>query len=213
MAVDFGSSAHTSVGTANAQRGRTKGMAWADQIRTFERLYGRDKLVAAVRAMPARWRPGLNEDHATLGVLDATWYPEEQRNAFFDAITADLGLLQQQTLARAFAKTVMDRSLRGLHRMIFAIMATPERFVKHAQSLWDVHHDTGRLRMKLLSPSSIEAAVLEWPTHHPFACMVNHYACLVTLVAMGCAQMSERRVCNPAVGECVGLYLWRPRKG
>jgi hypothetical protein len=202
MAVDHGSA---------SPPGRTKGMAWADQIRTFERLHGRDKLLAAVRAMPARWRHGLDEGHATLGVLDGSWYLEVQRNAFFDAITADLGTLQQQTLARAFAKAVMERSLRGLHRMIFSIMATPERFVKHAQSLWAVHHDTGRLRMKQLSPTSIEAAVLDWPTHHPFACMINHYACLVTLEAMGCAEMSERRVCNPAAGECVGVYYWRGR--
>jgi len=189
--------------------GRTKGMAWAEQMRVYERLHGRDKLVRAIAAMPERWRKGLNPAHPTMGVLDASWYLEEQRNAFFDALLVDLGLLQQQTLARAMAKAVMDRSLRGLHRMIFAIMATPERFVKHAQSLWDVHHDTGRLRMKLLSPNSMEAAVLEWPTHHPFACMINHYACMATLETMGCKEMTERQVCDPAAGECVGVYYWR----
>ncbi len=195
-----------------ANAGRTKGMAWAEQIRVYERLHGRDQLLASVRAMPDRWRRGLDEHHPALGVLDASWYLEEQRNAFFDAVIGELGPLQQQSLARAMAKAVMDRSLRGLHRMIFAIMATPERFVKHAQSLWDVHHDTGRLRLKTLSPTSLEAVVLDWPTHHLFACMINHYACLVTLEAMGCADMTERRVCAfTERGECSGVYYWRNR--
>ena len=195
-----------------AGTGRTKGMAWADQIRTFERLYGRERLVAAVRAMPDRWRRGLDENHPVLGVLDASWYLETQRNAFYDPLTRDMTQLQQQALARAMAKTVMDRSLRGLHRMIFAIMATPERFVKHAQSLWKVHHDTGRLRLQMLSPTSLEAVVLEWPTHHPFACMINHYACQVTLEEMGCSDMTEHRVCAFAErAECSGVYHWRKR--
>jgi hypothetical protein len=184
-------------------------MGWAEQIRTYERVHGRERLIAAVRAMPARWRQGLDETHHTLGVLDATWYLEEQRNVFYDAILADLTALQRQILARAMAKAVMERSLRGLHRVIFAIMATPERFVKHAQSLWDVHHDTGRLRMKLMSKTSIEAAVLDWPTHNPFPCMINHYSCLMTLEAMGCSDVTERRTCSNGTGECLGVYYWR----
>src|SRR4051812_5936167 len=93
--------------------GRTKGMGWTDQIRSYERMYGRDKLLAAVRTMPERWRHGLTEDHPVLGVLEGSWYPELQRYAFFDAILHDLLPLQQQALARVMAKAVMDRSLRG----------------------------------------------------------------------------------------------------
>src|SRR5262249_18419024 len=137
-------------------------------------------------------------------------YLEEQRNAWYDVIVKDLSLLQRQSLAREFGRAVMDRSIRGVHRVIFNIMATPERFVKNAQAMWDVHHDTGRLRMKLLSRSSIEAAVLDWPSHHDLACMINHYACAVTLEAMGCAGLRERHVCASRGGaECVGSYFWR----
>jgi len=197
-------------GSERAAAGRTKGMGWSDQIRTYERIYGRDKLVAAVREMPERWRRGLAEDHPVLGVLDASWYLEEQRYAFFDAILRDLTALQQQALARTMAKVTMERSIRGLHRMIFAIMATPERFVKHAQAMWNVHHDTGQLRLQMLSPTSLEAVVLDSPVHHPFACMLNHYACVVTLEAMGCKDINERRTCAFAErGECTGVYYWR----
>jgi hypothetical protein len=187
-------------------------MAWAEMVRVYERMYGREKLRAALEAMPPQWREGLDERHKTLGILDASWYLEEQRNAFFAAITRDLALHQKQALSKAFSKAVMDQSLRGLHRMIFAIMATPERFVKHAQSLWNVHHDTGQLRMRLLSPTSMEAAVLDWPAHGTFACMTNHYACMVTLEEMGCRDVTERRVCIAEGGsECSGVYYWRAR--
>jgi hypothetical protein len=197
---------------SNIKPGRTKGMAWAEMVRTFERLYGRDKLLAALATMPKQWREGLDERHPTLGILDASWYFEEQRNAFFAAITRDMPLHQKQALSRAFAKAVMEQSLRGLHRMIFAVMATPERFVKHAQSLWNQHHDSGRLRMRLLSPTSVEAAVLDWPAHGTFACMTNHYSCMVTLEAMGCRDLTERRVCvEEGASECVGVYYWRDR--
>jgi hypothetical protein len=188
----------------------TKGMGWTDQIRCYERSYGREKLVAAVRAMPERWRHGLDENHPVLGVLEGSWYPEVQRYAFFDAILHDLMPLQQQALARVMAKAVMERSLRGLHRVVFAVMATPERFVKHAQSLWNMHHDSGRLELLMLSPSSMEARVLDSPVHHPFACQLNHYACVVTLEAMGCRDVTERRTCEYAArGVCRGQYYWR----
>ena len=109
------------------------------------------------------------------------------------------------------SKAVMERSLRGLHRMVFAIMATPERFVKHAQSLWNMHHDSGRLELRMLSPVSLEASVLDSPVHHPFACMLNHYGCAVTLEAMGCKGLTDRRVCAfTERGVCSGLYYWRP---
>jgi hypothetical protein len=190
--------------------GRTKGMGWTDQIRCYERIYGRDKLLAAVRAMPERWRHGLNEDHPVLGVLEGSWYPELQRYAFFDAILHDLLPLQQQHLAKVMAKEVMDRSLRGLHRMVFAVIATPERFAKHAQSLWSMHHDSGRLEVRMPSPASLEAVVLDSPVHHPFACMLNHYACVVTLEAMGCKDVTERRICAyHERGVCTGMYYWR----
>jgi hypothetical protein len=194
----------------NGKPGRTKGMGWAVMIRSYEATHGRPKLLSALAAMPERWRRGLDERHETLGILDGSWYPEEQRNAFFDGITTGMTLLQQQALARVFAQAVMAHSLRGLHRMIFSIMATPERFVKHAQSLWDVHHDTGKLRMKLLSPTSVEATVAEWPAHRPFPCMINHYACLVTLEARGCSDTTDRRVCiSDGAPDCTGVYYWR----
>lgn len=190
--------------------GRTKGMGWTDQIRSYQQMYGRDKLVGAVRAMPEQWRRGLDESHPVLGVLEGSWYPEVQRYAFFDAILHDLLPLQQQALARVMSKAVMERSLRGLHRMVFAIMATPERFVKHAQSLWNMHHDSGRLQLRMLSPVSLEASVLDSPVHHPFACMLNHYGCAVTLEAMGCKDLTDRRVCTFAErGVCSGFYYWR----
>jgi hypothetical protein len=195
------------------QGGRTKGLAWAEMVRWYERTYGRAKLLAAVAAMPEHFSKGLNLQHETLGILDASWYLEAQRNAYFDATTAGLSLVQQQSMARALAAAVMRRSLRGLHRVIFNVMATPERFIKHAQTLWDVHHDTGKLRMKLLSPTSAEAAVLDWPTHHPFACMLNHYACVVTFEEMGCVDISDRRVCiSEGAPECLGVYYWHTQK-
>jgi hypothetical protein len=187
-------------------------MAWAEMVRVYERLHGRDKLTDALNAMPPQWREGLDPRHPTLGILDASWYLEEQRNAFFAAITRDLPLHQKQALSRTLAKAVMEQSLRGLHRMIFAVMATPERFVKHAQSLWNQHHDSGHLRMRMVARNGVEAAVLDWPAHGVFACMTNHYSCLVTLEAMGCRDLTERRVCMAeGASECVGVYYWRER--
>ena len=193
--------------------GRTKGMAWAVMVRTYERLHGRAALTEAVARMDEGGRKGLDLSHPTLGILDATWYPETQRNGFFDAIAAPLSSYDQKRLARELARAVMDRSLHGLHRTIFAVMASPERFVKYAQTLWDVHHDTGTLRMRLVSETSLEAAVLEWPSHHRFACMLNHYACVVTLEEMGCREMIEYQTCIEAgAPECVGSYFWHGRK-
>jgi hypothetical protein len=190
--------------------GRTKGIAWAEGVRAIEQLYGREKLVEAVAAMPGNWRCGLDVAHETLGILPGSWYPDVQRHAFYDALLVGLSPFQQRQLGRKIADAVMARSLRGVHKVIFALMATPERFVNHAQTLWRQHHDSGTLRMFMLSPNSLEAALVDWPTHHPFACLVNHISCGVTLEAMGCRDVSQKRVCiSDGAAECVGVYYWR----
>jgi hypothetical protein len=33
------------------------------------------------------------------------------------------------------------------------------------------------------------------PVHHPFACMLNQYGGAATLEAMGCKDLTDRRVC------------------
>jgi hypothetical protein len=193
-----------------AAHGRTKGMGWSSMIRWYERQYGRAKLLEVVAQMPERYRRGLDERHETLGVLEATWYAEDARNSFFEVISTGLTPTQQNALARGLTDAVMQRSVRGLHRVIFELMATPERFVKRAQSFWDVHHDTGRLKMKLLSPTSAQAAVVEWPGHHPFGCLCNHWACVHAFAAMGCKEIVQQRVCtSDGAAECTGIYYWR----
>lgn len=190
--------------------GKTKGMAFAGTIRWFEQSFGRDKLLAAVAAIDAEWRERFDERHATLGILEGSWYPEAQRNAFFTAITADAPLLRRQSMARSCSEALMKRSLRGLHRVVFQVMATPERFVQRGQRMWDVHHDAGQLRLKLLSSNSLEAATVDWPGHHQFGCMLNHYSAALILAEMGCADISDRRVCISEGGkECLGVYYWR----
>src|SRR5262245_36561654 len=111
----------------------------------------------AVAAMPENRRGGLDLDHETLGILPGSWYPDVQRHAFYDALLVGLSPFQQRQLGHKIADAVMARSLRGVHKILFAVMATPERFVTHAQTLWRQHHDTGTLRLRMLSPTSLEA--------------------------------------------------------
>jgi hypothetical protein len=66
--------------------------------------------------------------------------------------------------------------------------------------------------MRLTSPTSAEAAVLEWQGHHPFGCMLNHFSCVAAFETMGCIDLSHRRVCvSDGAPECVGVYYWRKR--
>jgi hypothetical protein len=114
-------------------------------------------------------------------------------------------------MARTLAKAVMNGTLRGVYGMLFSIMATPERYARHAPRLWSKFYDDGKVAVTVPTPTTMTAVVTEWKGHHPFLCSVVRFARVAALEAMGRTSVSSEWRCKSEVGgdECVTRLRWR----
>lgn len=98
-----------------------KGSALAEFIRWYEHEHGRDVLAAQVSILPGdmRIRLGLDPAKESLGILASRWYDTDAICALLDAIVADASPEEREQMARHAAHAVMQRTLRGVYRMLF----------------------------------------------------------------------------------------------
>ena len=194
--------------------GRVKGLSIVELAKGIRREYGADALARMVAALPAPFRHGLRADLENLGILAGTWYPIEILNSLYDQLAADLSAAEQHRLAQTIGKEYVDRLLRGIYRFIFESLMTPERYVAHAQRLWDQGCDTGKLELTQVSPQRVDGRILDWPGHHPLGCEVAHHIGVHIYLAMGCRGVKSRYQCKAQSGAdaCTGSYFWSGRR-
>jgi len=125
-------------------------------------------------------------------------------------MTNGLDAAERDRMARGLAKAVMDGTLRGVYGILFNMMATPERYARHAPRLWSKYYDEGKVEVTLPTPSSMIGKVTDWRGHHPFLCAVVRFARVAALEAMGCTNVRSEFRCKSQVGGnvCVTELHW-----
>jgi hypothetical protein len=105
----------------------------------------------------------------------------------------------------------MEGTLRGVYGLLFSIMATPERYARHAPQLWAKYYDSGQVIFRLETPRLMIAEVTGWQSHHPFLCEVVRFARAAALEAMGCKEVRSELRCKLNVGgdACVTTLEWK----
>jgi hypothetical protein len=188
-----------------------RGASFLEGLRWYARVHGEEHLFQMVAAIPSPWRDLVDPERPALGVQPSSWYPSELINAIWDVVTDHLSPSERTTLARDCATAVMNGTLHGVYRVLFNLLATPERFAKNAQRLWDANYDTGTVTMRLTGPSTMLGATTGWRGHHAFACEITHFAGLATLEAMGCRDVRSSLSCLLDNGgrTCEGVFTWR----
>jgi len=104
----------------------------------------------------------------------------------------------------------MNVTLRGVHKTLFSLLATPDRYARHISKLWSVHYDNGEPLIMTLNPGEHHISFVDWRSHHPFICRLNMAAALPIYTAMGCRDVVWRRVhCKSSGGaHCVAIVTW-----
>lgn len=197
---------------APARLGRIKGAAFREFIAYYRTTYGAPELKALVEALPAVHRRELDPNDPVLGVLTSEWYPAELVHALLDEIARGKSEAALRELTSKASVAIMRATLRGLYRMLFEWMATPERYAKYAPKLWAAYYDSGEVAVELL-PDGLTAlsTTRNWRSHHPVICELNCGAGVEIYGAMGCREVTNERAQCVSRGDpyCRFVTRWR----
>ena len=185
---------------------RIKGAAFREFLRWYAPRFP-DRLAAVARDLPD---VRLDPDKDGAGVLASSWYSAASVHATIDALLAGLASRQRAELARGAGRATLERTLTGVYRLLFQIMATPERYARHAQRLWDGYYDTGTITIDV-GPGRAESRIAGWAAHHPFICEMHVHAaaCIYENMRLE-GVVSNRRECVALGGTvCRIETTWR----
>lgn len=192
--------------------GRVKGAALAAFIRWYEQDRGKDELRARIGALPATLalELGLDENEGALGILASRWYDCRAIGVLLDAMVAGVDPPELQRMIDASARAVMQHTLRGVYRMLFDWLATPERYARHSHRLWSSYHDTGAMTVEQIEPTIARCTIAGWSGHHPVMCAMCRASAEVIYTEMGCTGATTVR--HACVGDgapsCVFVTRW-----
>jgi hypothetical protein len=190
--------------------GSIKGAALRPLVEWYVARGERARLLEAVQALPAEWRELIDAADAHLGFLPSRWYPASLAGAILDQLTAGVPRDQLTARARDGARRVMRATLRGVYKLLFDAMMTPERYARHAHLLFSRYYDTGTLEKTVLAPNRHRTAIRDWSGHHPFLCELMVYIGEFVYDAIGCQDLViERTGCvSDGAPECTFLASW-----
>jgi hypothetical protein len=196
-------------------RGRIKGAAFREFVAYYRATYGAELLAAHVRAMPPRLAQDLDAADPALGVLTSQWYEAKVVHALLDEIARDKNEAALRELAIGASSAVMRATLRGLYRVLFEWMATPERYARYAPKLWGSYYDSGEVTVALLPDGMGSTSVVrKWGSHHPLICELNRGAAVQIFTAMGCqgAECERVRCVSRGDADCYFVTRWSDLK-
>ncbi len=171
---------------------------------------GAAELATRVLALPLERRGPLDPYSRSLGILSSSWYDAGVVHALLDVATGGLSDDERHALAMSGSAAVMTATLRGVYRLIFRLMATPERYATHAGKLWASYYDSGAFAVEMTSPNEAICTIDSWTTHHPFICLLNWGAAVQIYRAMGCPNVrTERTACvDDGAPRCSFVTRW-----
>lgn len=191
--------------------GHIKGAAFREFTVWYERTQGSERLRSGITALPESARLHLQPDREALGILAATWYPAKVVHSLLDALLHGVSENERRAMARDAAEAVMRATLRGIYRVLFRMMATPQLWARYGHRLWSMHYDTGELDYELRDATHMISTVRDWWSHHPFICELNCAASYPIFSEMGCADVEAVQEACISRGDehCVYAIQWR----
>ena len=157
--------------------GCIKGAAFREFVVWYEQKVGPEAFESRVSKMPEWMKKDLDVALPALGIRDSIWYPDVTVHRLLDLLTDNMTSGQRHALALQGANHVMDVTLRGIFRIMFGWMATPERYAAYGQRLWSSYYDCGDFQIALTEDGGgAVATIRNWATHHPFICDINRGA-------------------------------------
>lgn len=201
---------------SGGEPGRIKGAAFREFVAFYEQELGRARLLALVERIPSAQRQALDlaADRESLGILSSRWYEAASIHALLDAILAGLDPDHRRESIHRAADAVMQGTLRGVYRVLFEWLATPDRYARFADRLWRSYYDSGDMHVVQETPERAVCTIRAWASHSAQLCDMNAAAAGSIYRAMGCTDVVVARSHCVAQGasECRFVTTWSPAR-
>lgn len=181
-------------------------------LREFLRWYrARSDIAAFIARLPSETRAEFDLNAEGFGVLATQWYPAAKMHAILDAVSADLPPAQQLAMAKEGSRFVLDTTLRGVYRVLFGQLASPDTIVRLVPRVWASYFDNGTRFTEVVSPGRHDGIVENWGAHHPLLCLMQVHATTPMYEATGAKNVaSEQLECvSRGHARCRWSTTWR----
>ncbi len=147
---------------------RIKGAAIREFLVYVRDQMGEDAIVALTSDIPREYEGLIDPRHPSFAVLPSTWYDARFVHAILDASVGGLPPDRQEQLVRDGTLYMMERTLGGPYKQFFLrVFLSPDVYVKHAQKLWNLHFDEGRLSVTRTRDNTLLWEMRAWRGYHP----------------------------------------------
>lgn len=197
--------------TTGRKAGRIKGAAFREFLIWYARKEGQVRLDAHLAACPTELQDQLSAGKPGLNVLASRWYEAHLVHALLDEVARGRNRIELRELATAGSQAVMNATLRGLYRVLFEWMASPDRYARYAGKLWEAYYDSGEFSLTPeASGKGAISIVRNWSSHHPLICELNRGAAIAIYSAMGLEGVTcDRPACvGEGQAECRFITRW-----
>ena len=192
--------------------GNVKGAAIREFLVWYQSARGVDELQKLVERVPAPYSDQLDVGNPSLGILASSWYPADVIHAFLDAIVGDPETADVHRMLREGTHAMMEANLGSIYKRFFVRMIlSPQRYVRYAQSLWNLHFDNGTLSAAMNGERAIHWRIDGWRSHHRALCQIVTYSEPAVFGAMGCSHITVEETSCVSLGDdfCSHDIRWR----
>lgn len=188
-----------------------KGATIRELFTWYEQTHGRERVRRMAARAPADLRALLDPDEPLVRILASTWYPARLVHSMLDTVTDGLTEAEVDKLARDCGRAFTTSKLRGVYKLLFARIVSPEMYASNIQRMWSLIHDTGERRIDIVGPGEARSVIANWPGHHRVLCQITVGTMCALLETMGCKSVDSERVSCVSGGakECVSRVMWQ----
>ncbi|MFW6067140.1 MAG: hypothetical protein ACOC97_02295 [Myxococcota bacterium] len=190
--------------------GMVKGASFRELIRWARSRFGEDVLRKGYERLRPEDQALVEPGAPAMGVVATRWYPMRLAATFSDTYLEGTSGEDRRQLIREATRFSMDRTLKGVQRMIFQVMMTPERAARHMNKIWHLNYDSGEVRWEVVAPGHIEASIRDWPGHTTDFCTMLQEMEIYFLELIGCENVRSARTACVGRGDpaCTSTLTW-----
>lgn len=187
-----------------------KGVAVREFVKWYRDSFGHEYVAGRVGRLPYEIRSQLDLADAHLGIADSEWYSAGLVHALLDSAARGMSADERRQLMRTGAQVALTATLRGVYKLLFDTMMTPDRYLRRAQSLFSRYFNTGTMTKVAEGPAAHLSLIHDWTSHHPLLCDFVQYTAETVYGAMGCKNVESARLsCVSTGGElCSFRVRW-----
>jgi hypothetical protein len=191
---------------------KIKGVAIREFFAWYKSRFGQAYVAERISRLPAQAQSAIDVEDEHLGLIDSNWYPAELVHTLLDSAARGMSASERTQLMRDGARVALSATLRGVYKLLFDSMMTPDRYLRRAQALFGRYFNTGTITKTAETRTSHLTLIHNWSSHHPLLCDFVQYTAETVYGAMGCKNVESSRLSCISTGAalCSFRVTWSP---